>query len=97
MAWSVTVAVRVKPGSSRSRVGGCHDGAFGPALIVAVNAPAVEGRATEAARRALAGALGVPAASVSLRSGATGRDKLFAVDDPPADLDDRLRALRDAA
>jgi len=41
----LTVAVRVKPGSSRTRVGGLHAGPRGPALVIAVNAPAVAGRA----------------------------------------------------
>src|SRR5262245_23644320 len=91
----VTVAVRAKPGASRTRVGGCHDGALGPALIVCVTAPPVDGRATEAVRRALAEALGLPAGSVALRSGAGGRDKLFTIADPPADLADRVRSLRD--
>jgi uncharacterized protein YggU (UPF0235/DUF167 family) len=90
-----TIAVRVKPGSSRARVGGCYAGPHGPALVVAVNAPAVDGRATEATRRALADALGLRAAAVTLRTGATSRDKLFGVDDPPADLADRVRGLRD--
>jgi hypothetical protein len=97
MAQSVTIAVRVKPGSSRVKVGGRHDGSLGPALIVAVTAPPVDGRATEAVRRALADALDVPRGSVSLRSGATGRDKLFTVERPPENLDARLRVLRDGA
>jgi uncharacterized protein YggU (UPF0235/DUF167 family) len=90
-----TIAVRVKPGSSRTRVGGSHPGPHGPALVVAVNAPAVDGRATEAARRALAEALGLRAAAVTLRTGAASRDKLFSVDQPPADLVERVRRLRD--
>lgn len=94
---STTIPVRVKPGSSRTSVGGRYDGPHGAALVVAVHAPAVDGRATEAARRALASALGLRAAAVRLRTGATSRDKLFAVEDPPPDLDDRVRALRDRA
>jgi uncharacterized protein YggU (UPF0235/DUF167 family) len=90
-----TVAVRAKPGASRTRVGGRYDGTLGPALIISVTAPPVDGRATEAVRRALADALGLPAASVALRSGASGRDKLFTITDPPGDLDDRISALRD--
>lgn len=90
-----TIAVRVKPGSSRTRVGGCYPGPHGPALVVAVNAPAVDGRATEAARRAVADALGVRAATVTLRGGPASRDKLFSVDEPPADLAERVRRLRD--
>lgn len=95
---TVTVAVRVKPGASRTRVGGRYDGPLGPALVVAVNAPAVDGRATEAARRALADALGVRPAAVSLRTGAASRDKLFLVTASSADradLLDRLSHLRD--
>lgn len=89
----MTVPVRVKPGASRPSVGGRYDGPLGPALIVAVAAPAVDGRATEAARRALAEALSVRPASVTLRTGAASRDKLFAVDDPPDGLAVRLRDL----
>ncbi|WP_020521924.1 DUF167 domain-containing protein [Catelliglobosispora koreensis] len=92
---SAIVAIRVKPGASRTRAGGSYDGPHGPALIVAVQAPAVDGRATEAARRALASALDIPAARVSLKTGAAARDKLFVISDPPSDLDSRVARLRD--
>jgi len=91
-----TIAVRVKPGASRTRVGGCHEGPYGAALVVAVNAPAVDGRATGAALRAVAEALGVRPSAVALRAGAASRDKLFAITDPPPDLADRVHRLRDA-
>ncbi len=91
----VTVAVRVRPGASRTRVGGRYDGPRGAALVVAVTAPAVDGRATEAVRRALADALGVRPARVTLQTGATSRDKLFTIEPAPADLVKRLRELRD--
>ncbi|MFM8155602.1 MAG: DUF167 domain-containing protein, partial [Actinomycetes bacterium] len=39
----VRLSVRVKPGSSRARVGGSHDGA----LVVAVHAQPVDGAANE--------------------------------------------------
>jgi uncharacterized protein len=90
-----TIAVRVKPAAARNRVGGRYDGPYGPAVIVAVTAPAVDGRATEAARRAVAEALRVRPAGLRLRSGAASRDKLFTIDDPPADLEVRLQALRE--
>ncbi|MFR9777675.1 DUF167 domain-containing protein [Micromonospora sp. MS34] len=93
----LTVAVRVKPGASRARVGGRFDGPHGPALVIAVNAPPVDGRATEAARRALADALGVRPAAVSLRTGAASRDKLFLVERPAPGLADVLRRLRDGS
>jgi uncharacterized protein YggU (UPF0235/DUF167 family) len=92
---ALNVLVRVKPGASRTAVGGRYDGPLGPALVIAVSAPATEGRATEAARRALAGALGVRQATVLLRQGATSRDKVFAVDDAPPDLAARIETLRD--
>jgi uncharacterized protein YggU (UPF0235/DUF167 family) len=78
-------------------VGGCVPGPHGPALVITVNAPPVDGRATEAARRALADALEVRPAGVTLRSGAASRDKLFRIDDPPPDLATRLSRLRDGA
>src|SRR5512139_725947 len=93
----VTVAVRVKPGAGRDRVGGRHDGPHGPALVIAVRAPAVDGRATEAARSALAEALGVRRSAVALRTGVTSRDKLFIVAGPVQSLMDRIHALREEA
>ena len=92
---ALSVPVRVRPGAGRDRVGGRYEGPHGPALIVAVGAPAVDGRATEAVRRALAAALGVRAAEVELRLGATSRDKVFTVAGPVAEVAGRLTALRD--
>ena len=82
----------MKPGSSRTKVGGRHGDR---SLIVAVTAEAVDGAATEAALRAVAEALGMPppACRVVLifkTSGATSRDKVLGVssEDP-----DTLREL----
>jgi uncharacterized protein len=47
--------------------------------VIRVAAAPEKGRATEEARRGLAAALGVPPASVSLRSGKTARRKIFEV------------------
>jgi uncharacterized protein len=91
----LTIAVRVRPGASRTRVGGRYDGPYGPALLVAVTAPPVDGRATEAVVRAVAQALGLRTRDVALRTGTTSRDKLLAVADPPDDLPARVAALRD--
>jgi hypothetical protein len=57
-------------------VGGSHDGA----LVVRVSAPAVDGRATEAALAAVAEAFGVRRAAVTLVTGATSRSKVVDVD-----------------
>lgn len=86
------VAIRVKPGSARARVGGSYGDAG--ALVVAVTERAVDGRATAAALRAVAAALGVPRSAVTLLTGATSRDKVLLVRDPPAGLAALLDALR---
>ena len=72
-------AVRVKPGAKREAVGGQH----GEALVVAVTAPAIEGKANEAVRKALAKAFGVRKQDVTIVTGERGRDKV--VDVPGAD------------
>lgn len=87
------VPIRVRPGASRPRVGGGYDGPRGRALVVAVSAPAVDGKATEAALRALAQAFGVRPGAVALVAGATSRDKLVAISGPGAQLADRLAGL----
>jgi uncharacterized protein YggU (UPF0235/DUF167 family) len=86
------LAIRVRPGSSRAGVGGTHDGA----LVVRVCERAVDGRATEAALRALATALDVPRREIRLVSGATSRTKVVAVDGDRAALEPTIARLRDA-
>jgi uncharacterized protein YggU (UPF0235/DUF167 family) len=66
-----TIEVRVTPRSAKPGVE-VRDGR----VVVRVQAPPVGGRATEEARRRLAGALGVPVGAVRLRSGAASRDKV---------------------
>jgi uncharacterized protein (TIGR00251 family) len=78
-------AVRVKPGAKRESVGGSH----GDALVIAVTAPAIEGKANEAVRKALAKAFGVRRQDVTIVAGERGRDKV--VDVPGADQ--RLQEL----
>ncbi|MCX9191190.1 hypothetical protein C3Y87_07150 [Carbonactinospora thermoautotrophica] len=86
------LAIRVKPGASRTVVGGSH----GDTLVVAVSARAVEGKATEAALRALADALGLRRRDLRLVTGATSRDKVVEIEHPPADLTQRVDMLRGA-
>lgn len=83
------VKLRVKPGASRSAIGGRH----GDALVVAVTARAVEGKATEAALRAVADAFAVPRRDVVLVTGRTSRDKIVDISGAPGDLARRLAAL----
>jgi uncharacterized protein len=86
------VTIRVKPGSTRSSVGGSH----GDALVVAVQARAVDGKATEAALAALADAVGVRRRDVALVTGATSRTKVVEVSGSDQ-VRDRLDALRTGA
>ena len=80
------VSIRVRPGAGRTAVGGSPDGA----LVVRVAAPAVDGRATEAALAAVAAALGVRRRAVTLVTGATSRTKVVDVEGGDTD---RLRDL----
>lgn len=82
--------VRVKPGARRTAVGGRW---AGDALVVAVAAPAVEGKANEAVRDALAAAFGVRRRDVAIVTGERGRDKVVEVaDGDPARLSELLGA-----
>ncbi|WP_245889198.1 DUF167 domain-containing protein [Knoellia remsis] len=79
------MTVRVKPGASRTAVGGSygpageHGYAGEPALVVAVTERAVDGAATAAVLRAVATAFGVRPRQVTLLSGATSRTKVLEV------------------
>lgn len=81
-------AVRVKPGAKREAVGG----RYGDALVVAVTAPAVEGKATDAVRKALARAFGVRRQDVVIVAGERSRDKIVEVPDAEERLAELLRS-----
>ena len=80
------VSIRVKPGMTRTEVGGSHHGE----LVVRVRERAADGAATAAALKALAEALGLRPYEVHLVSGATTRTKLIEV---PDGLDERVEGL----
>lgn len=86
-----TADVWAKPGSKRAAVGGAHDGM----LVVRVSAPASQGAANAAIRKALAVALGVRTNQVEIVSGATGRGKRIAVDAAENDIAQRWQQLLD--
>jgi uncharacterized protein YggU (UPF0235/DUF167 family) len=88
------MGIRVRPGAARTRVGGRYGDP--PVLVVAVTQRAVDGRATEAALRALADALGVRPHTIRLVSGVRSRSKVIALDDPPPDLARRWSILLDS-
>ena len=78
-----TIAVIVKPGAGNPAVA-----VEGDAIVIRVRAPARNGLANEAARLALARALGVARSHVVLARGATSRHKTFEVEgvDPASAL-----------
>ena len=87
------VTIRVKPGATRTAVGG----RYGEALVVSVTARAVDGKATEAALRAVAEAFDVRRRDVTLVTGAASRDKVVEIDGAAADVTSRRDALLDPA
>ncbi|HWC83714.1 MAG TPA: DUF167 domain-containing protein [Pseudonocardiaceae bacterium] len=87
------IGIRVRPGARRDAVGGRWDGPRGSSLLVAVAAPAVDGRANEAVCRVLAKALGVRRGRLEIVAGQRGRDKVVSVDRPPEGLADRVSEL----
>jgi uncharacterized protein (TIGR00251 family) len=85
------VAIRVRPGVARESVGGLYGA---DAIVVKVSARAVDGKATEAALRAVASAFGVRRAEVRLVSGATSRDKIVEILGDQQELTERAVVLR---
>lgn len=71
----VSLRVRVQPRAPRDQIAGVKAGA----LAVRIAAPPVDGEANAALVRFLARALHVPAATIELRHGQSGRDKLLQV------------------
>lgn len=88
---SVRIAVRVRPGASRTRVGGTYGD---DQLVVAVTSPPVDGAANEAVIIAVAEALGLRPRQVSVFSGSSSRSKVLDVDANDADdVGSRIAAL----
>ncbi|CAB4907369.1 unannotated protein [freshwater metagenome] len=86
------MTIRVKPGASRVSVGGAYGEPA--ALIVAVHAQPVDGQANAAVVAALAAALNVRKAEISVVAGQTGRTKIIAIQtDDEIALQERISAL----
>jgi uncharacterized protein (TIGR00251 family) len=71
--------IRVRPNSSRNKVGGVVGEP--PRLVVAVQAPAVDGKANQAVIKQLADAFNLRARDFTIVFGELGRDKRLIVDD----------------
>lgn len=88
---SITCEIRVRPNASKNRVGGA---AGEPArLIVAVTAPAVEGKANAAVLKVLADAFEVRARDLAIVYGELHRDKRIVITGDDALLQARLAEL----
>ena len=91
---SISFQVRVRPGAKGDHVGGTWgDEADGP-LNVWVSKPAVDGAANDATIQILASALKVRKRQLSISAGRKSRIKTLRLDDPPADIDQRLETWR---
>ena len=84
--------IRVRPNSSRNKVGGTVGDP--PRLVVAVQAPAVDGKANQAVIKELASAFGLRARDFTIVFGELGRDKRIIVEGNESVLAERLSELK---
>ena len=77
MSEQFLLEIRVRPNASRNKVGGTAGDP--PKLVVAVQAPAVDGKANQAVIKELANALGLRARDFTIVFGELGRDKRLLV------------------
>ena len=89
----LVLRVRVTPRAGRERVAGVVPVAGGMALRLAVTAPPEGGKANAAAIKALARALKVPRAKLTITSGASSRTKSVRIEGDASDLAAKITAL----
>ena len=82
--------IRVRPNSSRNKVGGSVGEP--PRLLVAVQAPAVDGKANQAVIKELAEAFDLKPRSFTIVFGELGRDKRLVVDGISIEQEKTLQA-----
>ncbi|CAN2228021.1 COG1872 Uncharacterized conserved protein [Candidatus Nanopelagicaceae bacterium] len=83
--------IRVRPNSSRNKVGGVVGEP--PRLVVAVQAPAVDGKANQAVIKQLAEAFNLRARDFTIVFGELGRDKRLLVEGDEKTLQAQLEEL----
>ena len=83
--------IRVRPNASRNKVGGSVGEP--PRLVVAVQAPAVDGKANAAVIKELASAFNLRARDFTIVFGELGRDKRLLVEGDEITLQQRLEEL----
>ncbi len=82
--------IRVRPNSSRNKVGGSVGEP--PRLVVAVQAPAVDGKANQAVIKQLADAFDLRSRDFTIVFGELGRDKRLLVDGVTNEQEKTLQA-----
>jgi uncharacterized protein (TIGR00251 family) len=87
---SFLLEIRVRPNSSRNKVGGSVGEP--PRLVVAVQAPAVDGKANQAVIKQLAEAFGLRARDLTIVFGELGRDKRLIVEGLSIEQEKTLQA-----
>jgi uncharacterized protein (TIGR00251 family) len=89
----ISLSLRVTPKARRNAIEGLRDGADGPLLAVAVNAPPEDGKANAAVIDLIAKALGLPKSAVTLAQGGKSRQKTLQISGPADALAAALDAL----
>ena len=95
MPEQLLIEIRVRPNSSRNKVGGIAGDP--PRLIVAVQAPAVDGKANEAVLKELAKAFDCRARDFTIVFGELGRDKRLLVQGDLVALTKKYEELQQTA
>ena len=91
MSEKFLLEIRVRPNASRNKVGGTAGDP--PRLVVAVQAPAVDGKANDAVLKELAAAFKLRARNFTIVFGELGRDKRILIDGDPGNLQDIYESL----
>ena len=87
----LTLEIRVRPNAKQNRVGGVVGEP--PLLVVAVQAPAVDGKANEAVLKVVAKAFDVRPRDISIVHGELARDKRLVITGEEAVLQAQLNEL----
>ncbi len=95
MPEQLLIEIRVRPNSSRNKVGGIAGDP--PRLVVAVQAPAVDGKANEAVIKELAKAFDCRARDFTIVFGELGRDKRLLVQGDQVALTQKYEELQQTA
>ncbi len=87
----LVIEIRVRPNASRNKVGGTAGDP--PRLVVAVQAPAVDGKANAAVIKELAAAFGLRARDFTIVHGELSRDKRLTISNSSVQIASRYNEL----